>query len=216
MNYNSLKNEEKELLKNKFSIESFDDETLTIGSKCCNWNDFTEEELNKLDIEFSDPDEQDDFAKLTGNGVYVVAEITLYGKTEKDVIFYNHITEDWEFLKSYHAEIEEKFDQTIDLDGMSTDYKVTVVKCSSKDFSTQDLRYIKSDIQGYFDQGDYIFENFDVHKNSNIKNKYNKELNEIYDDINALAIKKDINEDELTDILCIYSSLDDARKHYRG
>jgi hypothetical protein len=113
-------------------------------------------------------------------------------------------------------EIEEKFDQTIDLDGMSTDYKVTVVKCSSKDFSTQDLRYIKSDIQGYFDQGDYIFENFDVHKNSNIKNKYNKELNEIYDDINALAIKKDINEDELTDILCIYSSLDDARKHYRG
>ena len=113
-------------------------------------------------------------------------------------------------------EIEEKFDQTIDLDGMSTDYKVTVVKCSSKDFSTQDLRYIKSDILGYFDQGDYIFENFDVHKNSNIKNKYNKELNEIYDDINALAIKKDINEDELTDILCIYSSLDDARKHYRG
>lgn len=113
-------------------------------------------------------------------------------------------------------EIEEKFDQTIDLNGISTDYKVTVVKCSSKDFYTEDLRYIKSDIQDYFDQGDYIFENFDVHKNSNIKNKYNKELNKIYDDINNLAIKKNINKDELTDILCLYSSLDEARINYRG
>lgn len=113
-------------------------------------------------------------------------------------------------------EIEEKFDRTIDLDGISSDYKIKVAKCSSKDFSTEDLRYIKSDIQDYFDQGDYIFDNFDVHKNSNIKNKYNKELNKIYDDINALAIKKDINEDELTDILCIYNSLDEARINYRG
>jgi len=112
--------------------------------------------------------------------------------------------------------IEEKFDQTIDLNGISTDYKVKVVKCSSKDFSTDDLRYIKSDIQDYFDQGDYIFDNFDVHKNSNIKNKYNKELNKIYDDINSLAIKKDVNEDELTDILCLYNSLDEARINYRG
>ena len=113
-------------------------------------------------------------------------------------------------------EIEEKFDRTIDLDGISSDYKIKVAKCSSKDFSTEDLRYIKSYIQDYFDQGDYIFENFDVHKNSNIKNKYNKELNKIHDDINNLAIKKTINEDELTDILCIYNSLDEARINYRG
>lgn len=113
-------------------------------------------------------------------------------------------------------EIEEKFDRTIDLDGISSDYKIKVAKCSSKDFSTEDLRYIKSDIQDYFDQGDYIFDNFDVHKNSNIKNKYNKELNKIHDDINNLAIKKTINEDELTDILCIYNSLDEARINYRG
>jgi len=45
---------------------------------------------------------------------------------------------------------------------------------------------------------------------------YLKELNKIHDDINNLAIKKTINEDELTDILCLYSSLDEARINYRG
>ncbi len=112
-------------------------------------------------------------------------------------------------------EIEEKFDRTIDLDGISSDYKIKVAKCSSKDFSAQDLRFIKSNIQDHFDQDDFILDNFDTYKNSNIKNKYDKELNKIRDNINALAIKKTINEYELTDILCLYSSLDDARKHYR-
>jgi hypothetical protein len=187
MNYNSLKNEEKELLKNKFSIESFDDETLTIGSKCCNWNDFTEEELNKLDIEFSDPDEQDDFAKLTGNGVYVVAEITLYGKTEKDVIFYNHITEDWEFLKSYHAEIEEISDTY-----NTEDEAISVLEALEDD--EDDFENADEELKEAYD--DYV-RNFKKQRNSYYgwcKNNNDNSFNKMYGNGEPKTFKEFCND----------------------
>src|SRR3990172_12099031 len=52
-------------------------------------------------------DDIDDFAKKINKGVWIIANITSYGNTERDVLFFNFFTEEYEYDATYHSEVSE-------------------------------------------------------------------------------------------------------------
>lgn len=120
-------------------------------------------------------------------------------------------------IKLGYYEVEDETDHIIDIDGMSEYFNIKVTNCSSKQFSNRDCIYTKKYIQEMLDSedGDLLFDNFDIFKKSSLKEKYQKELDNIINSIQKLADNKNVNKEELTDILVCYNSLNEARKNYR-
>jgi len=70
-----------------------------------------EEDEYYITVEMDDINEIDNLAKETNNGMYYTCRIKKYGKTKIEDLFYNWLTEDWEHIASYHADIEEMTDE---------------------------------------------------------------------------------------------------------
>jgi malate dehydrogenase (oxaloacetate-decarboxylating)(NADP+) len=114
-------------------------------------------------------------------------DMILYGKTEKDVIFYNHITEDWEFLKSYHAEIEEISDTY-----NTEDEAISVLEALEDD--EDDFENADEELKEAYD--DYV-RNFKKQRNSYYgwcKNNNDNSFNKMYGNGEPKTFKEFCND----------------------